>query len=179
MKNTMKAVLSTLPLILAVSASAQVISILPGGRGNLFVGTPASLPGPLAGVTITPMLSAPSLTPALAPVLSAPAPVAQIPAPILPAIPSMPSIPNLPVSRLPDHIWNLSAHDNVPMPFPALAVKLAAPAKDGSAQEQPKNSRENLDNLFDGRDAEKKSPVRSDRHQSLPEQDLESEIGAY
>lgn len=183
MNNKLKTVLSTLPLILAVSASAQVISILPGGRGNLFVGTPASLPGPLAGVTITPLMTAPLLAPALA-VAAAPAPVvAQVPAPVLPAVPSMPSIPTLPVSKLPEHMWNLSAHDNVPMPYAALAVKLAAPAKDGSAQ-QPTNSREaqdNLENLFDGRKArnEKSSPVRSDRHQSLPEQDLESEIGAY
>ena len=181
MNIKMKTVLSTFPLILAVSASAQMISILPGGRGNLFVGTPANLPGPLTGIVITPLvtLSAPALTPAIA-LAPAPVPVAQIPVPALPVIPAMPSIPALPMSKIPEHMWNLSAHGNVAMPYPALRVKLAAPAKDGSAQETPK-SRENLDNLFDGRDerSEKNSPVRSDRHQSLPEHDLESEIGAY
>ncbi|MDD5302589.1 MAG: hypothetical protein PHS14_05705, partial [Elusimicrobia bacterium] len=62
----------------------------------------------------------------------------------------------------------------------ALRVKLAAPAKDDSAKDSAA-ARENLDNLFDGRNrpSEKNSPVRSDRHQSLPEHDLESEIGAY
>jgi hypothetical protein len=89
-------------------------------------------------------------------------------------------MPALPVSVIPEHMWNLAMHENVALPYPALRVKLAAPAKDGSAKDSAP-ARENLDNLFDGRSqpSEKSSPVRSDRHQSLPEQDLESEIGAY
>jgi len=180
MNKKMMTLGSTFALILATSASAQVISILPGGRGNLFVGTPANLPGPLAGVVITPMLtlSASALTPVLA---QAPAPVpAQIPSPAIPVIPAMPSFPALPMSKIPEHMWNLSAHGSVALPYAALRANLSAPAKDAAAQ-QPANSRENLDNLFDGNKerSEKSSPVRSDRHQSLPEQDLESEIGAY
>jgi hypothetical protein len=81
-------------------------------------------------------------------------------------------------------MWKLSAHENVAIPYPALRAQLSAPAKDGSAKDSTAARGEKLDGLFDGRrkPSEKSddlSPVRSDRHQSLPEQDLESEIGAY
>ena len=191
MNTKMMTFVSTLVLVLAGSASAQMISILPGGRGNLYIGTPTTLPGPMGNIAISPRISlpapllAPSITVALAPTpapAQVPVPV-QIPAPALPILPVTPVMPNLPVSVIPEHMWNFSAHDNVPLPYPALRVKLAAPSKDGSAKDAAA-ARENLDNLFDGRrqPTEKKDdlgPVRSDRHQSLPEHDLESEIGAY
>ena len=181
---------STLTLILATSASAQMISILPGGRGNLYIGTPTTLPGPLSNISISPRITLPA--PLLAPsivVTLAPAPVpaqipVQIPAPALPILPVTPVVPNLPKSVIPEHMWNFAMHDNVTMPYPsALRAQLSAPSKDGSAKDAAA-SREKLDNLFDGRKqpSEKTDdlgPVRSDRHQSLPEHDLESEIGAY
>ena len=95
-------------------------------------------------------------------------------------------MPALPVSVIPEHMWNFAMHDNVTMPYPsALRAQLSAPSKDGSAKDAAA-SREKLDNLFDGRKqpsekgaSDDRGPVRSDRHQSLPEHDLESEIGAY
>jgi hypothetical protein len=179
--NTKTTFLSTLALILATSASAQVTSILPGGRGNLYIGTPMNLPGPAANIVISPRISLPA--PLLAPSITltaAPAPVpAQLPVPVVPT-----NLPALPISAIPEHMWKLSAHDNVTLPYPALRAQLSAPAKDGSSKDSTAARGEKLDGLFDGRrkPAEKSDdlgPVRSDRHQSLPEQDLESEIGAY
>ena len=122
---------------------------------------------------------APALVPALVP---AQVPV-QIPAPALPILPITPVVPNLPKSVIPEHMWNFAMHDNVTLPYPsALRVQLSAPSKDAAAP------REKLDNLFDGRREAPRQPnekqddlgpVRSDRHQSLPENDLEKEIGAY
>lgn len=181
--NTKKtALLSTLALILATSASAQVTSILPGGRGNIFIGTPMNLPGPVSGPVIAPRISlpAPLLTPAVA-MAPAPAPTpVQVPVPVIPVIPALPP---LPVSVIPEHLWKLSAHENVKLAYPALRATMAAPAKDASTQD-PAARGEKLDDLFDGRRSPSRKsddlgPVRSDRHQSLPEQDLESEIGAY
>jgi hypothetical protein len=188
MNTKMMTLVSTLTLILATSASAQMISILPGGRGNLYIGTPTTLPGPMSNITISPRISlpapllAPSITVALAP---APTP-AQVPVPVVvPVLPVTPVMPALPVSVIPEHMWNFAMHDNVPLPYPsALRAQLSAPSKDGSAKDAAA-SREKLDNLFDGRKPNEKGasddrgPVRSDRHQSLPEHDLESEIGAY
>ncbi len=186
MNTKMMTFVSTLTLILATSASAQMISILPGGRGNLYIGTPTTLPGPMSNITISPRITLPA--PLLAPSITvalAPAPVpAQIPVPVLPILPVTPVVPALPVSVIPEHMWNFAMHDNVPLPFPsALRAQLSAPSKDGSAKDAAA-SREKLDNVFDGRKlpSEKTDdlgPVRSDRHQSLPEHDLESEIGAY
>ena len=75
MNTKMMTFVSTLTLILATSASAQMISILPGGRGNLYIGTPTTLPGPLSNISISPRITLPA--PLLAPSLS----VALAPAP--------------------------------------------------------------------------------------------------
>ena len=182
--NTKTTVLSTFALILATSASAQVTSILPGGRGNLYIGTAINLPGPVPNIVISPRISlpAPLLAPSIALTAAAPAPVpAQLPVPVIP-VPVVPTIPALPISAIPEHMWKLSAHEGVEIPYPALRAQLSAPAKDGTSKDSTAARGEKLDGLFDGRrqPAEKSdSVVRSDRHQSLPEQDLESEIGAY
>lgn len=180
MNTKMMTLGSTLALILAASASAQVISILPGGRGSLSIGAPTTLSGPLGGIAISPRinLSAPLLSPSIA---LTPAPVPMLMAAAVSVLPLSPAMPALPVSMIPEHRWNLEVRENAALPYPALRVQFAAPAKDAAA------SREKLENLFDGRNkkpAEKSAsddldPVRSDRHQSLPERDLESEIGAY
>ncbi len=176
MNTKMMTFVSTLTLILATSASAQMISILPGGRGNLYIGTPTTLPGPVGGILISPRISlpAPLLTPALS-VTLAPAPV------VIPVIPATPVMPTLPISAIPEHRWKLAAHENIALPYPtALRAQFAAPSQGDSAKDSAA-AREKLENLFDGSKdrSEKSSPVRSDRHQSLPEHDLESEIGAY
>jgi len=170
MNTKMMTVVSTLAFVLATSASAQVISILPGGRGNLIVGMPTNLPGPIGNAVISPRISLPSplLTPAFA----------LTPAPVLAAAAVTPVLPvaAIPQSRI------LAVHENVALPYPALRAQLAAPAKDSASTDA---AREKLEDLFDGRrqPSEKNSnglsPVRSDRHQSLPENELEREIGAY
>lgn len=181
MNTKMKTFLTTLSLILATSASAQVASILPGGRGNIYIGTPMNLPGPVSSVVISPRINlpAPLLTPAISatlapvPVVMAAAIPAQLPTPVIPVAPTK---PDLPISALPDHLWKL---ENVTISYPALRAKFAASAADNTPKDAAAE-REALENLFDGRkQPSEKSPIRSDRHQSLPEQDLESEIGAY
>jgi len=169
----MKTIFVSLSLILAGSASAQVTSILPGGRGNLYIGTGVNLPGPAANITISPRINlpAPLLSPTVALTLS--------PVPVAAAIPVLSvALPTaIPLNAI------VAERENVAIPFPALRAQFSAPSKDDAKDGVA--PREKLDNLFDGRrqPAEKRVsddlPVRSDRHQSLPEQDLESEIGAY
>ncbi|MDD5302588.1 MAG: hypothetical protein PHS14_05700, partial [Elusimicrobia bacterium] len=103
MNTKMMTLGSTLALILATSASAQVISILPGGRGNLYIGTPTTLPGPMSSIAINPRISLPS--PLLAPSIALT--VSPVPAPVqVPVIPVTPVMPALPVSVIPEHLWN-------------------------------------------------------------------------
>ncbi len=167
-----------LPLILAASASAQV-SILPGGRGNLYIGNAINLPGPAANVVISPRISlpAPLLSPTVALTLS-PAPLAGTA--VIPALPvalpvSLPSA--LPAMRL--NAQSVAVPAALIARFAPAGAKDEAPVKDKIAQ------REKLDNIFDGRRQPVKpgedelGPVRSGRHVSLPENDLEREIGAY
>lgn len=172
MNTKMKTLLCTLSLILATSASAQVTSILPGGRGNLYIGTPMNLPGPAANIVISPRINlpAPLLTP-VSPMMLAPVPASMMEAAMARPI-ALPVVVT-PMSRV------TAERENVAISNRALRAQLSAPAKSETPKDV-KAEREKLDNLFDGRrQPAEKSPVRSDRHQSLPEQDLESEIGAY
>ncbi len=154
-----KTTIVSFTLLLAGSASAQIVSILPGGRGNIYIGTPTNLPGPLSNIVISPRISlpAPLLTPTVALTLS--------PVPMASAFPALPI-----------------ALPTVALPYPALRAQFAAPAKDGAAKDVVA-SREKLENLFDGSKKngadDERGPVRSGRHVSLPEHDLENEIGAY
>ncbi len=164
----------SLSLLLAGSASAQVISILPGGRGNLYIGTGVNLPGPASNIVISPRINlpAPLLTPTVALTLA--------PVPVAAAFPVLPVA--LPVA-VPQYAI-VAERENVTMPYPALRAQFGAASKEASSPKDAAASREKLENMFDGRrqPSEKNDglgPVRSDRHQSLPEHDLESEIGAY
>ncbi|UPT74187.1 MAG: hypothetical protein M0D55_20635 [Elusimicrobiota bacterium] len=172
-------------LVLATPASAQVVTNLPGGRGSIYIGNPVNLPGPLSGGVISPRISlpAPLLTPTvavtLAPALSAS--VAISPLPVSEAIVARPlALPN--------------AYPAIPASLPsaihpsALTLQLGAASKaDSSAVKDPIVQRERADELFDGsrRSADRKEqeiargPIRTGRHVSLPENDLEREIGAY
>lgn len=173
-----KLTLVLLTLILAASASAQV-TILPGGRGNLYIGNGINLPGPTANVVISPRISlpAPLLSPTVALTL-APAPLAGTA--VIPALPvalpaALPAgVPSMRVSA-----QSVAVPAALIARFAPASTKDETPAKDKIAQ------REKLDNLFDGRKQPVKpgedefGPVRSGRHVSLPENDLEREIGAY
>ena len=171
----------SLSLVLAGSASAQVI--LPGGRGNIYIGTPTYLPGPVPNIVISPRISLPSplLAPSVAFVL-APVPMAAA-IPVLPvALPS--AIPFMPMSLPTVNPGHAEIHQMAIaiQPRALRQISLAAPTADGKVVVP---STEKLEGLFDGRrqPAEKGEdelgPVRSGRHVSLPEHDLESEIGAY
>lgn len=170
----MKMIFVSLSLVLTGSASAQVTSILPGGRGNLYIGTGVNLPGPVSNIVISPRINlpAPLLTPTVALTLA--------PVPMAAAIPVLPvALP----TAIPYHSI-IAERENVTTPSPALRAQFGAAAKTAAAPKDAVAPREKLDNLFDGRKNEKSvnddlGPVRSDRHQSLPEHDLESEIGAY
>ncbi len=170
-----KMIFVSLSLLLAGSASAQVTIILPGGRGNLYIGTGVNLPGPVSNIGINPRINlpAPLLTPTVALMLA--------PVPVAAAIPVLPVA--LPIA-VPQHAI-VAERENVTMPYPALRAQFGAASKDAPAKDIV-SSREKLENMFDGRrqPTQKNAsgdlgPVRSDRHQSLPEHDLESEIGAY
>lgn len=168
-------------LLLAPAASAQVTTILPGGQGNLLIGTPTNLPGPLVNPVIDSRISlpAPLLTPAITvsyaptmtPVLAAA--VVSLPA-MRKDVPAI--VPFMPKANFPGH----------PVALAMTTLKAAAtPEKPGDAKTAQK-----LDERFDGRQTAKKdavelpgsrdvNPINRGRHYSLPEQDLEAEIGAY
>lgn len=171
-------------LVLSAPASAQVVSNIPGSRGSIIVGTGVNLPGPIGSAVITPRISlpAPVLTPALT---ILPAPVVAYEIPVLPATeivaikplalpakqPAMPvALPSaIPPSALTLH---LAAASKAEAPVPPVTKEQLA-------------QRERLDDLFDGRGgdrrerADQRGPIRSGRHVSLPENELEREIGAY
>ena len=92
-------------------------------------------------------------------------------APVTPEImPMMPARPVLPI---------------MPIRYAALSAALAAPAEAGPAKADAPGRK--LEELFDGRLApaaksavdSRPAPVRPSRRISLPERDLEAEIGAY
>jgi len=181
--NTKITTFVTLSLILAGSASAQVISILPGGRGGLYIpSTPSTVPGPLGNVPRL-YLPGPLLTPTVALTL-APVPFG-IAIPMLPISPMMPTHEILPAPRaVPVPLPKISP--NMPIQYAALrGAALSAPSKDAAAPSDAAiASRAKLEKLFDGRTSAEKAeddlgPVRPGRHVSLPENDLEKEIGAY
>lgn len=182
MNTKMKSfLLSTFAVILATSASAQVTSILPGGRGNLYIGTPMNLPGPAANIVISPRINlpAPLLTP-VSPMLLAPVPASMMEAALVRPV-ALPvvvvALDHAAAQRVSAANSNRALRANLSAPSAPSAPSAAA--KDITPKELPAD-REKLENLFDGRrQPAEKSPVRSDRRQSLPEQDLESEIGAY
>ena len=170
--------LTLLSLILASSASAQMSTILPGGRGNIYIGNAINLPGPSANIVISPRISlpAPLLSPSVALTL-APVPMAAYA--VIPVLPiALPAA--VPAYRI------TAQRENIAIPGALIAHFASAPSKDATPAKDAIASREKLNNLFDGRKqpAEKSpvdefGPVRSDRHHSLPENDLEKEIGAY
>ncbi|HEX4048204.1 MAG TPA: hypothetical protein VH309_10240 [Elusimicrobiota bacterium] len=179
MKRSILPLALALPLFAAATASAQLASIRFVAPVNPVAGLPRLLPSPMTGPLAGSGITLPNLVPALTPSLSlaaAAAPAsAYLPSPSLPAregrIPASPAQP----SR--DGVVNPLRRV---MPGVVIRFGQTAPAKGGAVQ--PDRSKENLDQAFDGEGAPSKpvverQPVSSGRHISLPEWDLERELG--
>lgn len=174
----MKLQLKTLSVILLLAgpAAAQVRVSLPGGS-NPYIGAPVHLPAP----SISPALGmrielpAPRLNPGLT-VTLAPTPSAAVaimgvfPVLPLPMIPSRPVIPAIRPSASRENV----AHPLAPV-LPGLGAQFAAAEKNDDWK------KDLGDGLFDGRFIPSRNPelVRPSERLTLPETDLEAEIGAY
>lgn len=157
-----------IPAVLAGSAAAQMVTM---PAGMTYPVAPVSLPGPVTGPTaiIKIELPSPRLDPALAVALN---PVPSVAAfavlPSLP-VPMIPSRPVVPVMR-PDARRENVRHPLSPL-FPVLRVQLDA-KKEKTGAPAP------LDGFFDGRKTPEKKPVvEPGTVFTLPESDLEAEIG--
>ncbi|MDE2491443.1 MAG: hypothetical protein KGM24_11375 [Elusimicrobia bacterium] len=160
-----------LPALLAGAAAAQVAPLTPLGRSPL-AGLPTLLPSPLTGpyAGMPTVLPAPSLTPSL----SAPAPLPAPAAPVAVALPAAAApLPAVTVD---------ATRENVRHPLKQVVpgVTIRFTGKDSTS-----DKKEKLDETFDGRRAPEKDAIEpglrpvigSERHVSLPEWDLENEIG--
>ena len=177
--------LTSLPFTLLVAAlsagaaSAQVTAIRFSAPVSPIAGLPRLLPSPMTGPLVGTGISLPSLVPALTPSVSllaaAPAPMpVSMPAhegliPAMPAAPSRDGVVN-PLQRV----------------MPGVVIKFSAGAtqpQTGAAKNDA--AKEKLDETFDGQGNPNKPavnlpgrrPVSSGRHISLPEWDLERELG--
>lgn len=169
-----------LPVLLAGAASAQVVRGLPGGY-NPHIGAPVTLPGPVVSPSIGMKieLPAPRLNPGLS-VSLAPAPAVAVMT-VIPVLP-MPRIPSRPIVPI---IHPTASHENVAHPLAPILPGLRVQLDEAKAK---KDWRKDLgDEVFDGRLIPNRrnvvvvptapSPVRPSRRVTLPEWDLESEIG--
>lgn len=176
-----KMTFAILSLTLASTASAQ--TVFSGPSGNVNIGSPVILVGRSAlgncpKVELTPLALTPAFTPVFSPVPMGPS---------LPMLPINPILPNGPMLPMPAPV--MPGRSTPVMPVVASlsalnSVKLSAPAKEGAPAKDVLAAREKLDKMFDGKGEpvereDRSGPVRSSRHVSLPENDLEKEIGAY
>jgi hypothetical protein len=185
MKRFLRPLTILLPLIAVATAGAQIVPVRFVAPVNPIAGLPRLLPSPMTGPLVGLGITLPSLVPALTPAMSLPS--APTPAFILPV--SLPSrqgvIPATPASSSRGDVVNplRRVMPGVVIRFSAAATNAAANApKPGAAQSDP--SKEKFDQAFDGEDAPKpavqlpgRKPVTSGRHISLPEWDLERELG--
>jgi len=181
----MKLSLTPLTLVAALcaaTASAQVTPIRFAAPVNPIAGLPKLLPSPLTGPLVGSGISLPNLVPALTPsvVLAAVSP-APVPAPSI-------SLPAAHEEILP--AVQPARDPNVGNPLqrvmPGVVVRFNAPSNGSTngAPSIPDAPKEKLDETFDGTGAPSKpavlptrKPVTSGRHVSLPEWDLERELG--
>jgi hypothetical protein len=173
-----KTTLAILSLTFASAASARTYN-LSAPRGTMNLGLPmiiGRVTGPRIDLTSA---SAPLFTRTLTLLPMGPA------IPAIPLIPVMPGTPVLPVVPQGPSMPFLPRRSIIPILFasaaPALNVNLlSAPSKDSTPAKDVIASHKKLDEVFDGRkQPEESGPVRSGRYVSLPENDLEKEIGAY
>ena len=178
--------LSITPLTLvaalcAATASAQVAPIRFAAPVNPIAGLPKLLPSPMTGPLVGTGISLPNLVPSLTPSVTLAA-VAPAPAPSV----SLPGahqelIPAIPAQRAGGDVVN-----PLQRVMPGVVVRFNAPANGSTngAASVPDAPKEKLDETFDGSGASKpvvklpaRKPVTSGRHVSLPEWDLERELG--
>lgn len=150
-----------IPALIAGTAAAQsAVVVLPGAYP--YPTFPASLPSPAVSypAPLRIELPAPTLIPGRALVL-APAPASVAVLPSLP-VPRIPSRPRVPVFRA------TPERENVRHPLTGLRVQLRE-----QEAKKPERRQDVLGELFDGR----RAPVRPGAVVTLPENDLEREIG--
>jgi hypothetical protein len=174
-----------LPILAVAISAAQVTPIRFAAPVNPIAGLPRLLPSPMTGPLVGTGITLPNLVPALTPslTLASAAPIASY---ILPV--SMPArdgqIPATPAQ---------SSRDGVVNPLrrvmPGVVIRFNDPsgaaAKPASALPDSSSPKKKLDEEFDGEGAPSKpavqlprrKPVTSGRHISLPEWDLERELG--
>ena len=161
----------------AGTASAQIAPIRFSAPVSPIAGLPKLLPSPMTGPLVGTGISLPNLVPALTPSLSLAAAAAPALVPV-----SMPAheglVPAVPASPARDGVVN-----------PLQRVMPGVVIRFGAAQTQPQTgaakgdaAKEKLDETFDGEGSPKpvvggRQPVTSGRHISLPEWDLERELG--
>ncbi|HXT00149.1 MAG TPA: hypothetical protein VN915_05705 [Elusimicrobiota bacterium] len=164
----------------AATASAQVTPIRFAAPVNPIAGLPKLLPSPMTGPLVGTGISLPNLVPALTPSVTLAALAPAAPAPVgLPAHQEL--IPAVQPARDPGVVNPLQRV------MPGVVVRFAAPANGSAngAPSVPDAPKEKLDETFDGTGAPSKPavnlpvrrPVSSGRHVSLPEWDLERELG--
>jgi hypothetical protein len=170
-------------LSLASSAAAQTMDVVaPRGVVNTGIVIVREITAPR--VELGAMLVSPVLTPAFKPMPMGPS------LPVLPVVPVIPGTPVMPIINPANPIPYVPRRSVTPVVAaghaPALNVLLSAPSKESNPAKDAIASREKLDGIFDGRkqpavrpDEDERGPVRTGRHVSLPENDLEREIGAY
>ena len=169
-----------LPVLAAATAAAQLTPVRFIAPVNPIAGLPRLFPSPMIGPLAGTGVTLPSLVPALTPSLSL---AYSLPDLILPVrVPSrdgqLPMTPHKP------------SRDGVNNPLrrviPGVIIRfdgISAPSKPGAAK--PDASKEKLDQEFDGSGAPsrpavelpRRKPISSGRHITLPEWDLEKELG--
>jgi hypothetical protein len=185
MKRSILPLSILLPVLCAATAAAQFAPVRFVAPVNPVAGLPRLLPSPLTGPLVGNSISLPNLVPSLTPSLS------------LAAIAAAPAY--LPAARMPSREGQLPAapakRDEVVNPLrrvqPGVVIRFSgavASSKSSAAAQpddaKPELSKENLDQAFDGEgrpkpvvDGSRRKPVTSGRHISLPEWDLEKELG--
>ena len=174
MKHSFLTLTILLPVLAAATASAQMASIRFAAPVNPIAGLPKLFPSPMTGPLVGTGITLPSLVPALTPSLSLAAA-----APLLPL--RMPTRGGqIPVQPSRDNVVNPLRSV---MPGVVIRFDQSVSSKPGAAK--PDASKERLDGAFDGEGLPSKpvvnlpgrKPVSSGRHISLPEWDLERELG--
>jgi hypothetical protein len=168
-----------LPVLAAATSAAQIAPLRFIAPVNPVAGLPKLLPSPLTGPLVGSGINLPSLVPALTPSLRLTPAAPQIGV-ILPV--RMPSrdgqFPTLPTTPSRDGVNN-----PIRRVIPGVVIRFnGAPAQPGAAT--PEVSKEKLDHAFDGDLPSKpvvgqmrRQPITSGRHITLPEWDLERELG--
>jgi hypothetical protein len=176
MKRSILTLTILLSVLAAATASAQLTTIRFSAPVNPVESLPKLLPSPMTGPLIGNGITLPSFAAAWTPEFRLPAAAPRLPF----ALPV-----RLPASgvRFPE------IHDGPAYPLhrvtPGTAIRFVSASTIQSGAAQSDASKERLDGVFDGAgraskpsvDLPRRTPVSSGRHISLPEWDLERELG--